>query len=77
MVDDLSFFDYSSPFCLLLIEFHYTFPISCTTFPLLCLLLLYFDPPGGSEWIISVGDYVDNSFTALGSSDHREVRLEL
>ena len=26
-------------------------------------------PPGGSEWIISVGDYVDNSFTALGSSD--------
>ena len=34
-------------------------------------------PPGGSEWIISVGDYVDNSFTALGSSDPREVRLEL
>ena len=33
-------------------------------------------PPGGSEWIISVGDYVDNSFTALGSSDPREVRLE-
>ena len=32
---------------------------------------------GGSEWIISVGDYVDNSFTALGSSDPREVRLEL
>ena len=34
-------------------------------------------PPGCSEWIISVGDYVDNSFTALGSSDPREVRLEL
>ena len=28
-------------------------------------------PPGGSEWIINVGDYVDNSFTALGSSDPR------
>ena len=34
------------------------------------------DPPGGSEWIISVG-YVDKSFTALGSSGPREVRLEL
>ena len=34
-------------------------------------------PPGGSGWIISVGDYVDNSFAALGSSDPREVRLEL
>ena len=34
-------------------------------------------PPGGSGWIISVGDYVNNSFTALGSSDPREVRLEL
>ena len=33
--------------------------------------------PGGSELIISVGDYVDNSFTALGSSDPREIRLEL
>ena len=33
--------------------------------------------PGGSEWIMSVGDYVNNSFTALGSSDPREVRLEL
>ena len=33
--------------------------------------------PGGSEWIISVGDNVNNSFTALGSSDPREVRLEL
>ena len=30
-------------------------------------------PPGDSKWIISVGDYVDNSFTALGSSDPREV----
>ena len=28
----------------------------------------------GSEWIISVGDYVDNSFSALGSSDPREAR---
>ena len=35
------------------------------------------DPPGGSEWIISVGDYLDNSFTALGSSNPSEVRLEL
>ena len=34
-------------------------------------------PPGGSEWIISVEDYVDNSFTALGSSNPREVGLEL
>ena len=33
--------------------------------------------PQGAEWIISVGDYVDNSFTALGSSHPREVRLEL
>ena len=33
--------------------------------------------PGGSGWIISVGDYADNSFAALGSSDPREVRLEL
>ena len=36
-----------------------------------------FTAPGGSECIISVGDYVDNSFTALGSSNPREVRLEL
>ena len=35
------------------------------------------NPPGGSEWIISEGDHVDNSFTALGSSDPGEVRLEL
>ena len=41
------------------------------------LVLLSTVPPGGSEWIISVGDYVNNSFTALGSSDPREVRLEL
>ena len=34
------------------------------------------ETPGGSELDISV-DYVDNSFTALGSSDPREVRLEL
>ena len=34
-------------------------------------------PSVGSEWITSVGDYVDNSFTALGSSDPREVRLKL
>ena len=33
--------------------------------------------PGGSGWIISVGDYADNSFAAMGSSDPREVRLEL
>ena len=57
-------------------------------FVLTVILLYYFiikmlffinplQPPGGSEWIISVGYYVDNSFTALGSSDPREVRLEL
>ena len=34
-------------------------------------------PPIGSGWIISVGDYAGNSFAALGSSDPREVRLEL
>ena len=34
-------------------------------------------PPGGSKWITRVGDYVDNLFTALGSSDPWEVRLEL
>ena len=33
--------------------------------------------PRGSGWIISVGDYTDNSFAALGSGDPREVRLEL
>ena len=37
----------------------------------------YLSPPGGGERIISVRDYVDNSFTALGSSDPREVRFEL
>ena len=37
----------------------------------------FFFSPGGSKWIISVGDYVDNSFTALGSSDPGEVRLLL
>ena len=42
-----------------------------------CSLLFDNNPPGGSEWIMSVGDYIDNSFTALGSSDPREVRLEL
>ena len=43
------------------------------------LRLLYFmSPPlGGSGSIISVGDYADNSFTAFGSSDHREVILKL
>ena len=29
---------------------------------------------GSSEWIISIGDYVNNSLTALRSSDPREVR---
>ena len=41
------------------------------------VLVFIFNPPGDSGWIISVGDYIDNSFTALGSSDPREVRLEL
>ena len=35
------------------------------------------DPPGGSGWIINVGDYADNSFTALVISDPGEVGLEL
>ena len=35
--------------------------------------LLISNPSGGSKWILSVGDYVNNSFTALGSSDPREV----
>ena len=34
-------------------------------------------PPRGQWMDYSVGDYVDNSFTALGSSDSREVRFEL
>ena len=41
-------------------------------------------PRGGGEWIISVGDDVENSFTAFGNklgsgslTYHREVRLEL
>ena len=34
-------------------------------------------PTGSSGWIISVGDYADNSFAAFGSSDPTEVRLEL
>ena len=32
-VDDLSFFDYLSPFCFLLIEFHGTFSISYKILP--------------------------------------------
>ena len=32
-VDDLSFFDYSNPFCFLSIEFHYTFSISYKILP--------------------------------------------
>ena len=45
---------------------------------ILFMIKLYcFFLPGGSGWIISVGDYADNSFTALWSSDPREVRLEL
>ena len=42
-----------------------------------CNSLEYDHPSWGSGWIISVGDYADNSFAALGSSDPREVRLEL
>ena len=40
-------------------------------------IIIFNGPPGGSEWIIGVGDYVDNSFTALVNSDTGEVRLEL
>ena len=32
-VNDLSFFDYSSPFCFLLIEFHCIFSLSCKVIP--------------------------------------------
>ena len=42
-VDDLSFFEYLSPFCFLLIEFHCTFSISYKRLPHFVLLLLYFD----------------------------------
>ena len=52
--------------------------VACEKLAIITITSLYMlDPPGGSEWIISVGDYVNNSFTALGSSDPREVRLEL
>ena len=51
--------------------------ISRTFTLLLSALLIPNAPPVGSEWIIGVEDYVDNSFTALGSSDPREVMLEL
>ena len=53
---------------------HYTHCISHCTH---CIAHYTHCSPGGSEWITSVGDYVDNSFTALGSSDPWEVRLEL
>ena len=46
-----------------------TWHLACNFF------LVFVATPRGSEWIISVGDYVDNSFTALGSNDPREVRL--
>ena len=34
-------------------------------------------PPRGKWMDYSLGDYADNSFAALGSSDPREVMLEL
>ena len=43
MVDDLSFFDYLSPFCFLLIEFHSTLFDFLLNFAIICLLLLYFE----------------------------------
>ena len=51
--------------------------VFCNTLSVDFCILTILNPPGGSEWIISVGDYVNNSFTALGSSDPREVELEL
>ena len=36
------------------------------------ITVLYNGPLEASEWIVSVGDYVNNSFTALGSSDPQE-----
>ena len=53
--------------------FAYFLSMSLTVFS----LLFRFAPPGGREWIISVRDYVNNLFSALGSSDPREVRFEL
>ena len=53
------------------IHFHINPLIPSTKF------LPIFHPPWGSKWVISVGGYVDNSLTSLGSSDPREVRLEL
>ena len=52
-------------------------PIAATNRPIAALLTLDTPPPGGSKWIPSVGDNVDNSITGLGNSDPREVRLEL
>ena len=40
-------------------------------------MFIIFIPQRGGKLLISVGDYVDNSLTALGSSDPRKVRLEL
>ena len=53
----------------------YLYRLPSTQLLIKCFLSEY--PPGGSEWIMSIEGYVDNSFTALGSSDPREVRLEL
>ena len=49
----------------------------CVISPAIYVPFFLYHSLGGSEWIISAGDYVDKSFTALGSSDPREVRLEL
>ena len=62
---------------LLICPFYDTVDLPFLWYCLFANFMILCFPPGGSEWIISVGDFVDNSFTALGSSDLREVRLEL
>ena len=61
----------------LLIEFIVLFPFLIKYYCVIFIIIVFSSPTVDSEWIISVGDYVDNSFTALGSSDPRAVRLEL
>ena len=62
-------------------QYKYNLTINCVLLLLIFLFVYFFyywgTTPGGSEWILRVGDYVDNSFAALGSSHPREVRLEL
>ena len=40
-MDDLSFFDYLSPFCFLLIEFHCTFPFLIKYYHILFIIIVF------------------------------------